>query len=437
MKQWQYGIPILFTLLTTQVNALTLEDVLAIGREQNPSIEASLSRIQAADAAVEAARSGYYPTITLAGGYTRTDNPPQAFFMNLNQRQASLQNDFNNPPDTGNYRGSLSFRLLLLDAGQRGLMTEMASRNQEATRAMLDAAHNELAYQVTRAFYSVLQAAAQVTVHDETVRSLEEHTRVARARQEAGSAIITDVLNLEVQLAEAREQLIRARNGEQRAIAALNTATGSDVVRESGSLVIEDSEVPPPDETFDADAYLQRPELIAAGLRSEAAGFDAARYRRDRMPRLSAFGAIDYDSEDASDFEESYLVGAMIEMDLFTGGRRGADIAGAIARAKEAEAMRDELINQLRLDLTQSFLQMNETWERREVASQSVNTAVEALRITRERYEQGVADVTELLTAQVGYTATRSRSVSANYDYLIARSNLKRALGILSTSSNQ
>ena len=53
------------------------------------------------------------------------------------------------------------------------------------------------------------------------------------------------------------------------------------------------------------------------------------------------------------------------------------------------------------------------------------------MRITQQRYQQGAADLAELLTAQTGLTGTRTRNVAARYDYLIALSNLERARGQL------
>lgn len=427
-----FGLAALSALPAT---ALTLENALQAARDNNPSIEAATQRLAAASEAIVAARSGYLPTITLSGGYTLTDNPPQAFFMNLNQRVASLQEDFNQPDDTDNYRGSIAFKMLLLDAGQRGLMTGMARQGEAAASAMLDAAHNELAFQVTRAFHSVHQAAAFVKVREETITSLEENLRVARERLEAGSAIKTDVLNLEVQLAEARENLISAQNGLSLALAALNTAVGTSFAQTPGELTAPDAQaITSPPEAIDLDRVEQRPELRAAQSQAQAARLDASRARRDRMPRISAFGSLDFDSGDASDFEDSYLVGAMAEIDLFTGFRRGAEIASAKAREMEAEASRQQLMNQLTLDATQSHLKAKEAWERSQVARQSLGSAEEALRITRERYEQGAADITELLTAQVGLTANQSRAVAAHYDYLIANANLQRALGLLASA---
>jgi len=97
-----------------------------------------------------------------------------------------------------------------------------------------------------------------------------------------------------------------------------------------------------------------------------------------------------------------------------------------VARAEERKAR-----NNLNLDLTQAYLQLKEAWERLDVARRSVTAAEEALRITQDRYKQGAADITELLTAQVGLTATRTRNVAAYYDYLTAQANLNRARGDL------
>ncbi|HOW96758.1 MAG TPA: TolC family protein, partial [Kiritimatiellia bacterium] len=81
------------------------------------------------------------------------------------------------------------------------------------------------------------------------------------------------------------------------------------------------------------------------------------------------------------------------------------------ARAEEAKAERN-----LRLDLTQAYLGAKEAHERMEVTRKSLESAREALRITREQYEQGAADVALLLQAQVGVTAMRTRAVAAEYD---------------------
>lgn len=426
---WQWMIALTLGWPGLPAWSLTIDEALAKAMANNPSLHAAVHRVEAASAAIEAARAGYYPTITLSAGYTRTDNPPQAFFMNLNQRTASLQNDFNHPDDTSNYRGSVAFKLLLLDGGQRGLTTRMAESGEQAAAAMREAARNELAYQVIRAFHSVHQADALMTVRRDSVANVEEHMRVASERFEAGSALKSDLLHLEVQLAEAREQLIRADNGRRLAIAALAIAIGDDHITDELSLAGVSDPTDAPVTDVDPSVAARRPEFMAATLRAQAAELDSLRMRRNRLPRLSAFGSMDYDSDTVRDFDDSYLVGALAEVDLFTGFQRKAEIAAAEARKREAAATTASVLDQLHLDLLQSQLLARESRERWLVARQSVGSADEALRITRERYNEGAAEITELLTAHVNQTATRSRAVAARHDYLIALANLQRSTG--------
>lgn len=425
-------LPLILLALPAMVPAapVTLEACRQAARADSPGLAAADRRAAAAAQAVTQARSAYYPQLKASAQWAQTDNPPQAFFMRLNQRTASLQEDFNQPAATDNVRLSAGAAWRLYDFGQREAQTRMAGAGAEAQRALLDAARNDLDHQVTRAYYGELQAEAFLAVQKESVSSLEENLRIARERLAAGSAVKTDALNLEVKLAESREDLIRARNGVELARAALNMAIGRDLVGPDDTLSAP-AELPPRPAAPEPDGIGGRGELRAAraALRVRDAGVQKA--RRQSAPAINAFGSLDYDSESTSDFQDSYLVGVAAEVDLFTGGRNRAGAAQALAEADAARADVARATNELRLDLRQATLGVGEAFERVDVATKSLESAEEALRITRERYQQGAADITELLTAQVGRTATRTRLAAARYDYLIALSNLDRAQGVL------
>ena len=413
------------------VHAVTLDECIVATLRNNPDVRAATERVQAATAAIQEARSAYYPMLVGSTTYARTDNPPQAFMMMLNQRSVSMQSDFNNPRDTDNLALSLGVKYRLYDFGRRGLDNEMAKDGAEVSRWVLRGLQNDLIHQVTRGYYTVLQAGAFVTVQEETVKTLEESLRVANERVKAGAALKTDVLNLEVQLAQATEDLIRARNGVRLSLAALNTAIGTNLaaaanVRAGGELP---SAKPP--ESEDLSAIQNRPELQAARKGAEIQQTALQKARRQYWPTVNAFGSLDGNSDVSTDFERSYIVGVVAEVDIFDGFRRGAAVSGAKAQKRAAEAEEEKAANNLRLDLTSASIQAGDAWERLDVVRRSIGNAEEALRITQQRYQQGAADLPELLTAQVGLTGTRSRNVAALYDYWIALSNLERAKGQL------
>jgi len=427
MSKWIAWLGV-WAALAGAARGITLDACIRAALANNPDAEAAQRRLTAAQAAAREAQSAWYPWVNLAAGYQRSDNPPQAFFMRLNQRSATLQEDFNHPDDTENLRGTVSAQWRLFDL-RRGADNQMARLGAEVGGAQLAAVRNQLIYEVTRNYYSALQAQGFIDVQAEAVRSLEESLRVAQERFKAGSTVKTDVLNLEVQLAQAREDLIRAQNGFLLALAALNTAIGRDVVAAEDLRPADIREPVAPPATADPEAIRDRPELQAAMLLTRVQETAWRKAQREYAPVISAFGSSDWDSDVSTDFQQSYTVGVLGELNVFDGFRTRAALAAARARYEAARADEQQARNRLKLDLTQAHLGAQEAWQRLQVTRKSLESAEEARRITQEQYRQGAADITLLLTAQVGQIAQRTRDVAARYDYLTALSNLARAQG--------
>ncbi|MBU4458957.1 MAG: TolC family protein [Verrucomicrobia bacterium] len=415
----------------------SLEECVRAALAESPQAAAAEARAVAARAAIRQAESALWPVVSVSGGYARTDNPPQAFMMALNQRSLNMQDpafDPNRPDDTGNARLGLGAKMRLLDFGRRANDRRAAVSAAGAQSEMFAAVRNDLVHEVTRGFYTVLQAQSFVAVQQEQVRSLEESLRVARARMDRGAAVKSDVLSLEVRLAQAQEDLIRARNGVGLAVAALNTAIGRDLVPEAGLDAVPPEQVPDLPADAAPDASGRHPAVRAAEAAVAARRSALARAQADRRPTVSAFGEIGWDSEDFSDAQDSYYAGVMAEWDVFDGFRRSAAIREAEASLAAAEADARRARDGVKLDQRQARLQAREARERWTLMAKSVESADEALRMTKARYEQGAADVPELLNAELGLAAVRSRRVAAVYDYLTALSNIGRAAGELAAA---
>ena len=425
-------------LLPTAVSAenLTLEECIRAALAKNPNAGATALRVEAARATITQARSAYYPLFMLSGDYRLSDNPTQAFMMQLNQRSLNISDPGFNPNDpssTDNLRLSLGLKYSLYDRGVRSTQSNVAALGKDATVEQLAAVQNELIYQVTRGYYGVLQIQDLVNVQRETVASLEENLRVATERYRAGSAVKTDVLNLEVRLAQAREDLIRARNGVQLAAASLNTAIGQELVDGTSRLTPAGNDNLPMPPMPDLTVIENRPEMRAAKNRTQIEQRKTQGSRSNYYPQVNAYGSYDVDTGDLDNFEGSYVVGVMAEWEFFDGFRTTSSVDRAENEWRAARQDEKNLRNQLILDLRRAHIQASESRERVAVTRKSVESAEEALRITRVRYSEGAANITELLTAQVGVTASQSRSVAAFYDYLIALSNLERSQGKLVT----
>lgn len=423
-------------LLNGRAEAVTLEECIREALRRNPDANTAAIRVEAAQAMISEADSAYFPQLSVAGGYAVTDNPTQAFMMQLNQRNLDIMAPRFNPNDPGNtdnLRLSAELKYRFYDFGRRRMLSESAALGAEAANLQLATIRNELIYQITRGYFTILQALDYVTVQQETIHSFEESLQVARDKYKAGTVIKTDVLNLEVALVQAREDLIRTRNSVDLAIVALNTGIGYDFVTRESLPAFEEIVPAPPVMEQDFSAIETRPELQTVQKMSQVKERLYIRAKRQSYPVLNAYGSYDLDSGDIESFEGSYAVGLKAEWDIFTGFRTSSAARKAEAEWRAAQQDEKKVRNTLMQDLKTARIQAAESWQRLETIRKSVESALESLRITQVRYREGVAGITDLLTAQVGLTAIRTRSVAAVYDHAAAVSNLQRARGELYT----
>jgi len=417
---------------TTRSRVLSIEECVRAALEMNPGIEAASYRIRAAKAAHRKSRAAWYPQISASGGYERTDNPAQAFMMALNQQRLDLGDpnlDLSDPDPTQNIRLSLNVRYLLYDGGHSRLGEDAAREKIDVADHELAARRNALVYEVRRGYYHALRARKMIDVHRQTGAQIEKSLELAKSRFNEGTALKTDVLNLEVQLARAEEDLLQAENAFRLAVAALNTAIGSDIAgpESLAAPVRQTPAVLPAD--WETLSVGDRPELLRAAAHARAARLDARSTRRAYRPNVEAFGSMGMDSRYAGSFEDSYRVGIAAEWNIFDGHARSAARSEASAHRGEAVAALKETRKQLELDLEDARLKAKHAIKRLGVTGKALERAQESLQTTRHLYENGIVEVTALLSAQTAMTQSMVRHQSARFEHLEALANLDRAVG--------
>ncbi len=125
-----------------------------------------------------------------------------------------------------------------------------------------------------------------------------------------------------------------------------------------------------------------------------------------------------------------YTVGASISFDIFNPSR-GSRLAAARAAPAPAAAERDQLANQVRLEVVRSLQQFRVAQRQLDVAKSSVIQATEARRIIQDRYDEGLTTTTELLRAQTKLLRTQMELLAARQDYFVGYAALLLATGEL------
>ena len=196
----------------------------------------------------------------------------------------------------------------------------------------------------------------------------------------------TDVLDLEVRLAQAREDLVRARNANALANAPCVICWASKGATLK-SLTAAPSAAAP-----DSGDFSGRAELAAVRHRERAAEEQVRGAKAGYLPRISAFGSLDYDY--GRKFESgggSYTAGGLLQWDIWDGNLTRGKVREARANLESAREEQRKVRLALGLEVEQARLELKAANERLTVTQQAVSQALESASLTQARFQQGAA----------------------------------------------
>ena len=407
------------------VEEITLEAAVRKAVQSHPEAQIAELRMAAARAAMDQAQAAFGPKLRLHTGYLGTNQPVSVFGMALNQRAFGPGLNFNDVPTADNWNAGASVSVPLYAGGSLRAGREAAAAAAEARGHEATGVRRTLESEVTRAWLAVHKARTFTEAARAEVESFGSHLELSRKRLAAGTALKTDVLDMEVRLAQAREDLARSGNAHAFSRRALASLLGLEHGEFEAARTIPALAIP-------AETTVpRRPEILAAESMVRAAASRVKVAAAGRKPSVRAFGAAEHNRGSRFDGEGSnFTVGVMAEWDAWDGGQAKARIAEAEAAARiaEAELRRQRLA--IGLELQQARLALREADERLSVSSQSASLAAESVRLVRERFAGGLALATQLIDAETALTASRIRRSEAETDRSAAIAALRRALGL-------
>jgi outer membrane protein TolC len=391
---------------------------------------------QLADAELQDARTGRWPSLQANESFTRSNNPVFVFGTLLEQGRFGPENfaidSLNHPDAVNNFRSALTLRLPLFDQRQTETRTAQARIAQQEADQHTEMAAQQLRFAVIRTFYGLLLARARLEVSDEAVNTSQADVKRARDIFESGLVVQSDLLAAEVQLSEFRQQQIQAKGDLVTALAALNTAIGLPVERPQQPLgqLVERSFPTETVEALSEQALRDRPDYQRAVLSARASAVQSRGARGEWLPRVDAFVTAGASGRYVAGGSGDYAAGASITFNVFDAGRN-ARIDQSRAAESIATAQQEQLANQIRFEVMRAYQQYVSARERMAVVAQITAQATETLRMVQDRYHAGLTTITELLRAQTALVRARSDVLAARYDQYVGYANVLLAAGRL------
>ena len=423
----------------SQSPPLTLGDAIMTAVKLNPYMQAARHQLAATDAQVTQARSGLMPRLDVSETFNRTTSPLWAFGTKLNQGVITTQDfdpgQLNDPDAIDNFRTALTLSWNIFDGGQTWIGWRQAKQNLEAGNLALQRTEQEIIAQTAAAYVGALMAIENRNVIAHALETARAHLKVVEDRQRSGLAVKSDVLRAQVRIGDLEQQRLQAQSGVQVALALLGAAMGKPeatppTVRLAG---VFQHRIPTSGELDEwvQKALGQRPDLKQLSVQEAVARKQLDRARAAHYPTLALQGNYEINTEDFSDSQDNYSVGAVLQINLFSGQGISGRSAEAKAMTARIKAMREGLALNVRVETQRAYYQAQSAWQSIQVAQTVVDQAEEALRITANRYRNGLLALVSLLDAQVALQQAETRHFKSLHDYKVARISLALASGVI------
>lgn len=420
--------------------ALSLEDAIVIAQASNPQVEMAMARQAEARAAIQSSRSGLLPKVGVSETLIDSTDPVFAFGTRLRQGRFTANdlslNRLNYPSATTDFTSAAGATWMIFDTGHTINQLRSAHTSAVATEEQTVATKQNVAFAVVRAYYRALLADQEKITTAAAVERARSFARQAHDQVDTGMALAADGMQADVELSQREQEAAEAESNVLLAYAELAGTLGDP----SKAMLLIAPTGNPDTVTTSLDelqslALRRRPDLMAARTEIEAAT-QSARSRRDAYgPQISTFANVEADNPHlTSGGNSNWTVGAKVELQLFDGGERRAQVSKATAQREMAQANYKQAEIQAGLAVKQAYYARKTAERQYGISGELLKETQETLRTSLDRYNTGLVTITDVLHQQDQLRSMELNRAESLYQWWIADAQLRLATGDMNTN---
>ncbi len=410
----------------TQALRLTLDQAVGLALKQNPTAQIAILTAAQSEQDKNIARADLLPQ-------ANAKISDEAQKVNL-RAQFGGKTPFPGFPKTlGPYQvfsagpsfGAPVFDLTLWRRYQAARATVSASKaNSLSTR-------EQVILLVVSQYIGTLRAVANVEASQSRVNLAQALYDQAADLQKEGVGTGIDTLRANVELQNEKQRLIEAETDRETSLFALSRLLNLDprqAIELADSLSFFDTPQPEAEPSIEL-ALAERQEWKALESQIRAAENQKKASQDSRLPSLRFDGDFAYVGTSGNTTLPTYTYQASVNMPLFTGGRIHAEVVRADLEIRKLDQQKDDLRNQIALDVKSALLNLQSARNEVQVANLGVQLSKEEVDQARDRFKAGVANNIEVIQAQDSLSRANDNQIAALYRFNQARADLARSIG--------
>ncbi|MGD1941121.1 MAG: TolC family protein [Leptolyngbyaceae cyanobacterium] len=413
---------------------VTLEEAIELSYRNNPDLRTALLELEQSQAALREAQAANFPTLSVNGtlqGQNTTDSSTEV----VTTPGGGLAFETSSTEELGaSASAQVDLVYNLYSSGQRGATIRAAEEQVRLSELEVERRREDLRLNTANEYYDLQASIESIRISEAFLEEAERNLRDTSLREEVGVGTRFDVLRAEVQVANARQDVVNAERSRQVAQStlarrlnvppALTITTVPVDIAGNWPLGLEESIVL---------AYQNRAELEQQLVQSDIS-------EELRVAELAALGPqvdlfANYTISDtltqSDSFNDNYSFGARVSWTLFEGGAAQARARQRELDSEISERNFEESRNTIRLSVESAYYNLEANLTNIDTARLSVEQAQEALELAILRFDAGVGTQLDILNAQSELTDAEVNLVEAIVGYNRSLAEIKRAVSNL------
>lgn len=415
----------LFT--NAQVVPISKKEVLNKVVKNNHSIKIAKANFNVAKANFRQTNTVFLPTITASHTGIVTTNPLMVFGSKLNQEILTAA-DFNpallnNPNKTQNFATKIEIQQPLINVDafyqRKAAKTKMEAINLKAIRKQ-----DYLNFEVSKAYMQLQLAYKAAEVLEKALQTANANKASAKNSFEQGYIQQSDLLLVELRVTEVKNQLQTAKSNIK------NTSNYLSFLMNDASMVIYK-----PSDVLEVNHIALTKAKTISENRADIKAMQKATTAYKKMhqstkmsflPKLNAFGSYElYDAKIFKGNASGYLVGAQLSWDIFKGSQRIGKLQKSKAEYEKSKLEYEQYVSKSNLELRKANRMLADALNKLNLNSLAVKQSKEALRIRKNRFNEGLEKSTDLLMSETKYAQKQLEYYQTVFEYNYAKAYIE------------
>ena len=419
MKVFVITIGILWMTLGSGIaQTLTVEEYRAQGLGYNQDIKQSREAVKAAIYALKGVKTGFFPKLQLSGNYSYQIEDVE-FMQGVDLKH-------------NNYSAEAALSQNVYAGNMVRKQQEAAKLQKAIARLGEELTTDNIVYAADVSYWTLAANESLFYISQEFVLIVKELDGIVQKRFDEGAISKTDLLMVKTRLKEAELQESTRNMNYQTAMQSFKIMMG--VPLEEKWVIIDSIQKPvivPGLQSLEV-ALKRRADYQIAVQDFNLTKQQTKIIRSKYLPQLAVGVKETWGTpliNVSGDEKFATVAFAKLSMPIFNWGEKRQYVKQNRAMETSKELAMSKVEDQVKEELANAWVKLNENWKQVEIANSTLEIARENLKLNTFSYNEGKLPILDVLSSQATWLQAYTNVVSANYQYKVAYAEYVRILG--------